>query len=133
MAIIVSMCSRSTPTPGPPSTRALNLFREGGARLFQADLAQGLEPNAERADGAGDKGARMPACPRIWATHFARQPHAGQVDVADLVAEPEALQAEGVRAEGVGLDDFGAGLQILGVDRGDQSPAATGSARRSSG
>ena len=64
--------------------------------------------------------------PATYASPFAllhgapRQLRAGQIDRPDLIAEAEAAQLHAVRAEGVGLDDVGAGLQVLAVHVDDQ-------------
>ena len=45
---------------------------------------------------------------------------AGEIDLADLVAQAEAAQLHAIRAERVGLDHVGAGLQVLAVHVDDQ-------------
>ncbi len=99
--------------------QAFDLFCEGGARLFQGGLAQRFQVNAERADRTGDiRGARLLVCK--LGHGFPGQPRACLVDGAGLVLQPEALQAKAVRPEGVGFDDFGAGLQIFLMHGADQ-------------
>jgi hypothetical protein len=51
----------------------------------------------------------------------------GEVDLANLVAEPVAGQLQLVRAKGVGLEDLGTGLDVLQMDRLDQMAAGSGS------
>ena len=56
----------------------------------------------------------MPRCP-ISRPRVARELRAGEIDLAHLIAEAEAAQLHAVGAEGVGLDDVRAGLQVLAV------------------
>ncbi len=75
--------------------------------------------DAERADRSGDiRGACLLV--RKLGYGFPGQPRACLVDGAGLVLQPETLQTEPVRPEGVGFDDFGASLQILFVHGADQ-------------
>ena len=43
-----------------------------------------------------------------------------EVDGADLLAQAERAQLDAVGAERVGLDDIGAGAQVLGMHAADQ-------------
>ena len=68
---------------------------------------------------------RTPSGPIAPATNgpsvgrFARQAHAGAVDVAQLFGNAESRQARPVGAEGVGFEDLRAGLDVLLVDLAD--------------
>ena len=45
---------------------------------------------------------------------------AGSIDFGDLGRQAVAREAKTIRAEGIGLDDFGAGLQVILMDGKDQ-------------
>ena len=83
------------------------LLAEVLAGLVDAGLAPGLDAHAQRADGPGHVGG--------VAGHLARQPGARPVDLAHLVAEPEPAQLHPRGPEGVGLEDVGAGGEVLAV------------------
>ena len=61
-----------------------------------------------------------PATKASVAGRFARQAHAGAVDVAQLLGDAEGGQARAVGAEGIGLQNLRAGLDVLLVDLADQ-------------
>ena len=84
------------------------LLGEGRGHLVE------LGPGRHAGDQAG--GADRAGHPRVLARRLARQPGAGQVVGADLVAQPVAVEAEGVGAKGVGLDDLRAGGDVVLVD-----------------
>ena len=92
--------------------QGFGLLAEVLARLVDAGLAPGLDAHAQRTDGAGHVGG--------VAGHLARQPGAGAVDLAHLVAEPEPAQLHPRGPEGVGLEDVGAGGEVLAVHAGHQ-------------
>ena len=69
---------------------------------------------AERADRAGDEDLAAADLPRL-----AREPHAGRVDLLELVLEIERGQLAPVGAEGVRLDQVGAGADEARVQRDD--------------
>jgi hypothetical protein len=84
------------------------LPREGGLRLVQPRLAVGLHPDAERPDRAEHHG---PASRRLPG-----HPAGGRVDPLGLGREAVVGQLEGVRAEGVGLEQLRARLHVFAVD-----------------
>ena len=90
----------------------VDLLAEGGAGFGEGGGAERLDAHAQRADGAGDE----------WPSFggFARQAHAGLVDVLQLFGDAEGRQARAVGAEGVGFEDLGAGLDVFLVDLADQ-------------
>jgi hypothetical protein len=53
---------------------------------------------------------------RLVADDLARDLRARDVEAAHLADEPVTLEPRGVGAEGVRLDDLGAGLEVVGVD-----------------
>ncbi len=110
-----------------------DLFGKGRAGLVEASLAQRLKANAERSHRSGDPGfagllsradVQLPGAP-------VRTPAA--LISADFCAKSMPRQAEPVRAEGVGLDNLRACLQILLVDGRESGSGRRGSVRRSSG
>ena len=105
----VSRMNRST----PPSASACACSRKYVARLVDAGLAPRLDADAERADRAGDVGADRRAA---WRAIFA--PCA--LIVVQLVGEAERAELDAVGAERVGLDDVGAGADVLLVHLGDE-------------
>ena len=90
----------------------VDLLAEDGARFGEGGGPQRLDAHAQRTHGAGDD-TRRPG-------RFARQAHAGLVDGPQLFGEAERGQALPVGAEGVGLQDLRAGLDVLLVDLADQ-------------
>ena len=103
---------------GPALGQRGDLFGEGCAGLVEREFSLRRQRNAERADGPGDEGLGGLLLGNLRDA-LAGDADSGEVDLAHPVAEAMALQAEGVCAEGVGLDDLRAGLQVLGVDTGD--------------
>ena len=75
--------------------------------------------HAERPDGTRDPG-RAGLLVGELTNRLAGDSDAGLIDVADLIAQAVALEAEGVRAKGIGFDDFGAGLQVVLMDAAHQ-------------
>jgi hypothetical protein len=67
-------------------------------------LAERLEPDAERPDGAGDQGA--------GACRSARELGGAAVDRVRFVRQPVVAQLHRVGAERVGLEDLGSGLHV---------------------
>ena len=92
----------------------LRLLAEVLARFVDAGLSPRLDPDAERPDRAGDVG--LAAC-RGGA---ARDPRPLDVDRLELVGETERAELEAVRAEGIGLDDVGAGAEVVPVNVRDE-------------
>ena len=93
----------------------VDLLGESCVGVVEALGSERSEPNAERSYGSSDKG--------FGSLFFAYGGHAlagdgdaGPVDLAHAVGEAVALEPEAIAAEGVGLDDLGAGLKILLVD-----------------
>ena len=90
-----------------------NLLAKSGTRLFERNLAEGFDTNAERAYRAGDPASEALGC-------LASQVSAGDVDVAYMAGQTVAGQAKAVGTEGIGFNDLGAGLQIVVVHASDQ-------------
>ncbi len=86
----------------------LDLLAEDGARLGEGGGTERLDADAQRSDRAGHEGR--------LSGRLARQAHAGLVDGLQLLGEAEGGQARAVGAEGVGLEDLRAGLDVLLVD-----------------
>ncbi|MCG3142430.1 MAG: hypothetical protein HDKAJFGB_03898 [Anaerolineae bacterium] len=87
-----------------------DLFAERGVRLLPRDRTDGRELYAERSDGGGDE--------RVFARRVhrrAREFDARRVDCGDARRETVRFEFETIRAKRIGLDDFGARAQILGV------------------
>ncbi len=57
--------------------------------------------------------------------------HTGAVDLGHLIIQAVGSQLEAVGAEGIGLDDLGAGFEIIAVNLLRPDPARSGSGRRS--
>ncbi len=87
---------------------AAHLAGKGLTRLVHPETPEGLEPHSQRADGPGD-------CSPV-AGGITREPGSGGVDALGLVGEPVACQLHGVGAEGVGLQEVGAGAEVLAMD-----------------
>ncbi len=80
------------------------------------DVAGDRELLVGRADRAGDE-PRLVGRPLVHLVDGAPgQRHGGQVQLADVVRQAELGHGDAGRAERVGLDDVGAGFQILAVD-----------------
>jgi len=79
-----------------------------GARLFDRSLAERLDADAERADGADHSGAAAGRAAR----YFRR----GAVDALGIVGEAVLRQLARVSAEGIRLQQLRAGPHILAVD-----------------
>ena len=99
----------------PTFRQAANLLRKSRMRLIQADLSQRFEPGAQ-----GPDSARNPDLPALLVGSLvhclARYFHPGPVDLDHLVRQAIALQAQGIGAKRIGLDDLRARLQVLLVD-----------------
>ncbi len=72
----------------------------------------GLDAQAEWTNGAGD----VSAIARRFTSHSCRD----RVNLVKISFEPVLLQLVSSGAEGVGLDDIGAGAYVFGVDLADQ-------------
>ena len=105
----VSRTNRST----PPSSSACACSRKYSSRLVDARLAPRLDADAQRADRAGHVGLLARRVPRDAA------PPATLI-ACTRSARPNAAELHAVGAEGVGLDDVGAGADVGLVHFGDQ-------------
>ena len=76
--------------------------------LVHRELAEGLDPDAQRPHGAGHGSTS--------AGGLARQPRGGRVDTLGVVGQPVAGQLQRVGAEGVGLQHLGARPEVFPVD-----------------
>ena len=82
--------------------------RKIAARLLDAGRPVRLEADAERPDGAGDERVVSPAASRAICA-------ARALISSTLRLEPVLRELQPVRAEGVRLDDLGAGLHVRAV------------------
>ena len=96
----------------PTVDQRLRLFAEKRARFVDARLAPGLNPDAERTDGAGHVGA--------VAGSLARDARALLVDLLQPLGYAERGELDPVGAEGVRLDDVGAGPDVLLMHAGNE-------------
>ena len=96
-----------------PLDQGGDLFAKRRARFLKRNLAQWLNADSQGTDRSGHPDIETLGC-------IVRPLGARQVDVAHTVGQAVSAQAKGVRAEGVGLNDLGASLQILAVDAADQ-------------
>ena len=96
-----------------------DLFGEGGAGFVEAGLAEGLEADAERADGASDVGGSGLLFFEVI-DGLAGEADSSCVDFGDFGGKAVTSEAEAVSAEGVGFDDFRASLEVVLVDGEDQ-------------
>ena len=103
-------------TSQPPSSRPSAAAPERALRLGDRDRAEGLERLAERADRARDEARSTPDD----LARGARDLHALAGDEPHLLLEAVSREADRVRAECVGLDQLGAGGEVVAVDRLDQ-------------
>jgi hypothetical protein len=78
------------------------------AGLGEGGGAEGLDADAEGSDGAGDEGAFLGG--------LAGEAHGGAIDVAELLGDAEGGEARAAGAEGVGLENLGAGFDVLLMD-----------------
>ena len=102
----------------PPSTSACDLLGVDAAEVVGGEGVEALQRIAERSDRAGHEGV---STDRLDGPAGDR--HRGPVDLRDPVLEPVADQLVAVGAEGVGLDDVGAGPEVLPVDFLDEGGA----------
>ena len=96
-----------------------DLFDKCGARLIQPGFAQRLQAHSQRPHRA--RHPRLAGLLVFQMSHcLLGQANPGGIDLCHLAGQSVARQPESVGAEGVGLQDLGAGLQIVFVDRQDQ-------------
>ena len=95
----------------PAFEQGLGLLAEGGDRLGLADRSERQEVLAERPDGA----EHQHVAPHGLA-NVAREPHPRPVDLAHPALEPVDGELEAVGAERVGLQEVGAGGDVLLVN-----------------
>ena len=96
-----------------------NLLGKCGARLIEPGFAQRLQPHAQRPDGARHPGLASLLFFQVG-NGLLGEPHAGGVDLGHFAGQSVARQPEAVGAERVGLQNLGAGLQVVFVDGQDQ-------------
>src|SRR5207253_6347453 len=89
----------------------LDLLAEGRARFRQRNGPGRREQHADRADRAGDEHGLA-----LDLAGVAGKADGGEVDVVDTGLQPEAGQPLPRRAEGVRLDQVGAGGDVLLVE-----------------
>lgn len=92
----------------------VGLGREGRGGGVGGEASEGCEAESERSDVAGDE-RRLGG----GGDGLAGEVDAVAVDVGEEVLEAVASELEGVGAEGVGEDDFGAGVEVGAVDGED--------------
>ena len=100
-----------------PLEQAAGLFGDLVAKLGVADLAERREPGA-RPDRAGDEPG--PLGSGVPVGDLAGQGCGHPVELDGAIAEPVLAERGPHAPERVGLDDLGAGLEVLGVHTGDQ-------------
>ena len=92
-----------------------DLFLEGFIGFFGFDASKGSQSNSERADAARDK--RLNAG---FLDSLLGQFHPRSVDFSYLMFQPMRSELVQIRAEGVGLYNLSAGLQVLSMNFQDQ-------------
>ena len=97
--------------------QGFNLLTKHGAGLFQGGWTQRLQQHTQGTERARNEDIRA------FFRRLARQTHAGGVDVRHLVRNTEVGQAQPVRAEGVGFQNFGAVAHVVLVDIADERRA----------
>ena len=102
----------------PPSARAVICSRKAVWRV--AVSGSGSLPRG------GSRGPTEPATKRSGTGGFAGEPDPGPVDRGDLVLEAVGGQAQGIGAEGVGLEQLGAGGRVVGMHLADQRSHRSG-------
>ena len=98
--------SQSTRPPGP-----IDLTPERRLGLGQGELAERLDPHAQRTDGAQHRDVR--------AGRLARDPCRCRIELFGVACESILRQLEGVRPEGVGLDQVRTRVDIGDVHLAD--------------
>ena len=90
-----------------------NLLVKGRPGFLERDLAQRLDTDSQRSDGAGDQGVetlgRLP-----------RQARAQAIDIGQLVHTSMLGQAKRIGAKGVCFNDVGPGLEVFLMDPANQ-------------
>ncbi len=108
-----------------PFGQGLGLLGIGHAQLLEGDVARARVVDVGRnrrglrlrAEGAGDE--PRPVGRAVLVAGLAGEPGRGQVHLAGRVFEVIVGLGDPRRAEGIGLDQVGAGGQVLVVDLGD--------------
>jgi hypothetical protein len=100
----------------PGLQERLDLLAERRASLVGRDRSERGQRLAERPDRSGQEDGLA-----TLLTRLAGDLDRPEVDVADLILEPVLGQLEAVGAEGVGLDQLGAGADVLTVDALDDA------------
>src|ERR1019366_644588 len=90
-----------------------NLLVKGRPGFLERDLAQGLDADSQRSDGAGDQGVETLGSLPCQASTQA-------IDIGQLVHTSMLGQAKRIGAKGVCFNDVGSGLEVFLVDPADQ-------------
>ena len=101
--------SRSTPS----SFRAAICSRKAARASCERDLAQRLDADSQRSDGAGHQGVET-------LRRLPRQACAQAIDIGQLVHTSVLGQAKRIGAKGVCFNDVGPGLEVFLMDAADQ-------------
>src|SRR6202034_1172764 len=104
----------------PGSGKSADLLGKGGAGFVEAGFAQRLETHAERTNGTGYPGFAGLLVFEVL-DGLARQAHPGRVDFGNFFGESVTSEAKPVGAKGVGFKDICARLQVLLMNREDES------------
>jgi hypothetical protein len=91
-----------------------------GAEVGPVDVGRHRERAVERADGAGDEAVAAGSGGLGLAGGAAGAGDGGGVELGDDGLQMVVGLGDGRGAEGVGLDDIGAGGEVVGVDLGDE-------------
>ena len=89
-----------------------DLFAKRGAGLFKRSLAQRFDADAQRANRCGHPDIETLG-------RFPSHMSARQIDVAHTIRQAVPRQAKAVAAESIGLDNLGAGLEIIMMNAAD--------------
>jgi len=89
------------------------LLAEVLLRLIEGGAPPRLDSKSERTDSTRDV--------RRLAGRGAGEPDASDVDLGELVLEPERSELDAVGTEGIGLEDGGARLHVVAMHRADPS------------
>ena len=120
---IVSMISRSA----PPSTQAVGRLEVRRDQLVVGhvagagvvDVGRDRRGPRRRAERAGDVARALRGRLGHLVAHRPRQPGRLEVELVGELLHAVVGQRDRVGVEGVGLDEVGAGLEVLAVDAGD--------------
>src|ERR1035438_9862213 len=97
-----------------------NLLGKGGAGFVEAGFAEGFQAHTERANRTSDPGLASLLVLKIL-DGLTRKANPGGVDFFHFPGQAMPGEADAVGSEGVGFDNLSPGLQVLFVNREDQT------------